>query len=138
MPSLPSRYGPSVTTGGPSGPNRTQVAVCGPCSCPVAPIFALCSPNHAPTWAYLVRSSSGVNASNAAASSALPQNNSRYFMASPPPLPSNGGSRNSTTRAHPDASGDGVLEIPLESVVHARAILRGEEIQQQSAGDGDG
>jgi len=30
------------------------------------------------------------------------------------------------------------LEVPLKSVVHARAIFRGKEIQQQSAGDGDG
>src|SRR5262252_1716015 len=133
MLSLPSRYGPSVTTGGPLGPNRTDVAACGLCSWPVAPILASCPANQAPTCAYLVRSSSGVNASNAAASSALPQNNSRYFMASPPPLPSNGGSRNSTTRVvawccQSDSAGECVLQKPFVSIVNACAIVRGEQI----------
>src|SRR6185312_15650187 len=89
MASLPSRYGPSVTTGGPSGPNRTDVAVSGPCSWLVPPILARCSANQAPTSTYLARSQSGGSAANTAASSASPQNSSTYFMPSPPPSMSN-------------------------------------------------
>ena len=44
-------------------------------------IFEACSAYQAPTCAYRTRSSSGVRAANASASSAVPQNSSRYFMA---------------------------------------------------------
>src|SRR5262249_52259252 len=95
---FPSTNGPAVTIGRPPW-NETVVAVSGPCSWFPWPSRPWCSANHRPTWAYRSRSSSGVSASNAAWSAAVPQNRNTYFICSPPAVMTNDDPNHSTTTA---------------------------------------